>query len=231
MTSPAVMAHLWGPYACFTRPEFKVERVSYPVITPSAARGALEAIYWHPEFRYEIRRIGVVKLGTEAVILRNEVDARMGRQPFDIESHRQQRSSLVLQNVEYLIGADLVLQPHADAPLAKYLSQIERRLARGQCHHTPYLGCREFAASFAAAGGIGVDGSLTRDLGLMLFDLAYVPSSTRAEFSFRVHGTAGARETEGYAEALFFKAQLTNGWIEVPRELYAARRGKEGGGV
>jgi CRISPR-associated protein Cas5d len=91
-----VQLRVWGDYACFSRPEFKVERVSYPVITPSAARGVLEAVFWKPEFRYEIRRVGILKPGLQTVILRNELDDRQGGKPIFIEDKRQQRSSLIL---------------------------------------------------------------------------------------------------------------------------------------
>ncbi|MBC7093702.1 type I-C CRISPR-associated protein Cas5, partial [Candidatus Bipolaricaulota bacterium] len=120
------MVRIWGEYACFSRPEFKVERVSYPVITPSAARGILEAILWKPEFRYEVRRIGVLKLGTQTAILRNELEDRQGNTPIFVEDKRQQRSSLILKDVDYLVEAEMVLRSHATDPLPKYLDQFRR---------------------------------------------------------------------------------------------------------
>src|ERR1035438_6706512 len=102
-----VSVKVWGDYACFSRPEFKVERVSYPIITPSAARGVLEAIYWKPAFRYEIRRIHVLKLGSQTTILRNEIEERQGDKPFRVEEKRQQRTSLILTDVEYMIEAEI----------------------------------------------------------------------------------------------------------------------------
>lgn len=209
-----------GKFACFSRPEFKVERVSYPVITPSAARGVLEAIFWKPEFRWEIREIWVLKRGGEFVILRNELEERQGQDPVFVEDKRQQRASLVLKDVSYLIAADLRLAPHADAPLAKYLSQFERRLERGQCHHRPYLGTREFAADFEPADGAEIPEPWDQDLGTMLFDVAFRENGRRKEMTFLRHGPDGAREAAGYAEALFFQANLAGGILKVPQEKY-----------
>jgi CRISPR-associated protein Cas5d len=207
---------VWGEYACFSRPEFKVERVSYPVITPSAARGVLEAIFWKPEFRYELRRIGVLKPGSQTVILRNELEDRQGSKPYFVEDKRQQRSSLILKDVAYLLEADIVLRPHAEGPLPKYLEQFERRLQRGQCHHTPYLGTREFAAHFAPANGEKPPW-LDLPIGTMLFDIAFVPSSERVELEFK---RPGKGVVKGYAQALFFPAEVKGGWLEVPEEKY-----------
>ncbi len=208
---------VWGSYACFSRPEFKVERVSYPVPTPSAARGLLEAIFWKPEFRYEVRRIGVLRLGAPFALLRNEVGNRMGGKPFFVEDKRQQRASLVLKDVAYVIEADMVLRPHATDPLPKYLEQFERRLKKGQYHHTPYLGTREFPACFSPPGEEVPDKGLNLDLGPMLFDLAFVEDPSRPELTFK---RPGKGEVQGYALPLFFHAQVREGWLEVPAERY-----------
>ena len=224
-----VSVKVWGDYACFTRPEFKVERVSYPVPTPSAARGLLEAIFWKPEIRYEVRRIGVIRMGTPLALLRNEVENRMDA-PFFVEERRQQRMSLVLKNVAYLIEAEMVLRPHATDPLAKYLDQFERRLKRGQYHHTPYLGTREFPAYFSPPDGEVPDRGLNLDLGPMLFDLAFVEDPRRPELTFR---RPGRGEVQGYALPLFFHAQIREGWLGVPaekyRELYRLEEGHAAG--
>lgn len=216
---------VWGDYACFTRPEFKTERVSYPLITPSAARGLLEAIFWKPEFRYQIRRIGVLRLGTQVVILRNELTRRQGREPLFVEDHRAQRFTLLLKGVAYLLEADLVLRPHAQDPLAKYLDQLLRRVERGQFHHPPYLGTREFPAHFAPAAGEEPP-PLDLPIGTMLFDVAFVPDNGRRELSFR-HPTRG--RVQGYAHPLFFQAEVRGGWLEVPaakyQELYRLEEG------
>ena len=215
-----VEVKVWGDYACFSRPEFKVERVSYPVITPSAARGVLEAIFWKPEFCYEIREIGVYKMGSQLAILRNEIDRRQARTPFFIETTRQQRSSLVLKDVSYLIRAKMILKDHATDSIYKYRDQFNRRVERGQYHHTPYLGTREFAASFASPNGEQPDASLNQDLGLMLFDIAFVESAERIEMEFLKHGPDGSHRAQGYAQALFFLAKLEQGWLKVLAEKY-----------
>jgi len=215
-----VTVKVWGDYACFSRPEFKVERVSYPVITPSAARGVLEAIFWKPEFRYEIREIGVLKMGSQMVILRNEIDRRQAKTPFFVETARQQRSSLILKDVSYLIRAKMVLTAHAIDPIFKYCDQFNRRVKRGQYHHTPYLGTREFVASFAPPDAEQPDTALNQDLGLMLFDIAFVESADRIEMEFFKHGSDGSRRARGYAQALFFPAKLEHGWLKVPVEKY-----------
>ncbi|MGI6557522.1 MAG: type I-C CRISPR-associated protein Cas5c [Limnochordia bacterium] len=214
-----VAVKVWGDYACFSRPEFKVERVSYPVITPSAARGVLEAIFWKPEIRYEVTAIGVLKLGSMMVVLRNELGRRQGKTPYFIEDARQQRSSLILKDVSYIIEASLVLRPHAAGPIAKYVDQFRRRVERGQCYHTPYLGTREFAAHFSPVDG-EVPAPLDLDLGNMLLDIAFVPSKKRREMSFGRHGPEGRQIVHGYAEALFFDAELKQGWLHVPAERY-----------
>lgn len=215
-----VSVKTWGNYACFTRPEFKVERVSYPVITPSAARGLLEAIFWKPEFRYEIREVGVLKLGSQTTILRNELSERQGKKPIFVEHQRQQRSSLVLKDVAYLIRADMVLKNHASDPIYKYRDQFNRRLDRGQCHHTPYLGTREFAAAFAPPDGERPNADLNFDLGPMLFDLAYIEDEQRDELEFIRHSSDGVNKAKGYVRPLFFFACLESGWLRVPPEKY-----------
>lgn len=206
-----------GDFACFTRPEFKVERVSYPVITPSAARGVLEAVFWRPEIRYEIRRIGVLKLGGQMVILRNEIEDWQGEKPIVIEAKRQQRSSLILKDVAYVIEAAVVPRPHTTDPLPKYLDQFERRIARGQYFHAPYLGTREFVADFAPTNGARPS-ELNLKIGTMLFDFAFVESTTRKEMMFRRPGIK--QPAHGYAEAVFFDAGVENGWLNVPANKY-----------
>lgn len=224
-----VNVRVWGDFACFTRPEFKVERVSYPMITPSAARGVLEAIYWKPEFRYEIRRIGVVKMGSQMVILRNEIADRQGKLPILIEEKRQQRSSLILRDVEYLIQADVVLRPHVRDSIAKYLDQLRRRLARGQCFHTPYLGTREFAASFEPGSNQSPE-DLNTHLGNMLFDIAFIESAHRQETDFRLPGRGTA--VSGFAHALFIPdARLNQGWWEIQPDQYKELYQREIGDV
>jgi len=188
-----ITLHCWGEWACFTRPEMKVERVSYEAITPSAARGILEAIYWKPEIRWCIDRITVLKPIRFTSIRRNEVREiisgktvlqaiRKGHGNLGIYADdaniRQQRAALVLRDVAYLIEAHFEILSGPDNE-AKHLDQVCRRARRGQCYARPYLGCREFAANFALIEDGDtipeIDASLRgeRDLGWMLHDIDF----------------------------------------------------------
>lgn len=201
MDFPPLEVKIWSPMACFTRPENKVERVSYPVPTPSAARGILEAIFWKPEFSYRVREIHVLSPIRFVSILRNEVDGKASpnTDAISITDRRQQRHTLLLRDASYLLKADIVLKPHATDDIAKYRDQFRRRVERGQCFYRPALGCREFAADFAPPDGTETPIQDSRDLGLMLFDIAFGPSS---------------------ATPLFFEAQLAKGILHVPDALY-----------
>lgn len=220
MTEETFTVRVGGEYACFSRPEFKVERVSYPIITPSAARGAIEAVFWKPEIRYEILSIALMKPIKQTAILRNEIGVRQGAAPVVVEDHRQQRASLILKDVEYLIRFALNLRAHARDPITKYREQLERRLERGQWHHTPYLGTREFAARIEPGHEDASPIQIDMDIGQMLFDIAYHEDPSRPEMSFHRHGPEGARVVKGYAEALFFAARLRRGILDVPADLY-----------
>ncbi len=219
-----------GGWACFSRPEFKVERVSYPVMTPSAARGALEAIFWRPEIRWEVRAIDVLKPIRQQSVLRNEVAEKQSprQDDFLVEKRRQQRSSLMLRDVAYVVHADMLLEGHATDPIPKYTSQFERRLDRGQCFHRPYLGTRECAASFRLASG--EEEPIEQDLfiGSMLFDIARIPDEDRQDLTFRRHAGNGSQEMGGYARPIFFQAELNAGRLEIPPQLYAQLREMEG---
>jgi len=165
----------WGAYACFTRPEMKVERVSYDVMTPSAARGILEAIYWKPEIQWKIDRIHVLKPIKFTNIRRNEVGsvASRGTPCIVIEDARQQRAALVLQDVEYVIEAHFDVTGGADGA-AKHKEMFDRRAAKGQYFHHPYLGCREFPAHFAPVDTIPPSPLRgEKDLGWMLYDIDF----------------------------------------------------------
>ena len=152
-----------GEYACFTRPEMKVERVSYDVMTPSAARAVFEAILWKPPVRWRVRRIEVLRPIRWISLRRNEVsgvvshanvrtamNAGQGDLAQYIEDERQQRAGLFLRDVAYRVHADLDIKSDAgpDHPPIKYREMFERRAGKGQCVNQPYLGCREFAARF-----------------------------------------------------------------------------------
>jgi CRISPR-associated protein Cas5d len=209
---PVLEVKVWGDFACFTRPEMKVERVSYEVMTPSAARGVLEAIFWKPEFVWQVREIWVLKPIRHFSILRNEVNSKAvvstargwaeDDDGFFAEDDRAQRHTLALRDVAYLIKADIALKPHATDDVAKYRDQFRRRVNRGQCHSVPYLGCREFAAYFGPSDGSEQPIDLTDDLGRMLFDLDY------------------ASDGSGRGTPRFFAARLEVGVLRVPAELY-----------
>ncbi|WP_313311180.1 type I-C CRISPR-associated protein Cas5c [Pulveribacter sp.] len=178
-----------GPLACFTRPEMKVERVSYEVMTPSAARAVFESILWKPEIRWRVRCIEVLRPIRWMNLRRNEVSAVVstrnvqqamaagsGSLALYVEDERQQRASLLLRDVAYRIHAELSLAPQARDPLAKYTEMFARRARKGQCVNQPYLGCREFAAHFRLvepqeAHSPPLDE--TRALGWMLHDLDF----------------------------------------------------------
>lgn len=198
----------WGEYACFTRPEMKVERVSYPVMTPSAARGALEAIFWKPEVSWRVNEIQVLKPIGYASILRNEITDRQSDRSargwmsegggYDASTHRAQRHTLALRDVAYVVRAQLHLRDGVNENIAKYRDQFRRRVARGQCFSTPYLGCREFAASFGEPRADEVPIDRTEDLGLMLLDVDYGP------------------DRSGRGTPRFFRAALEHGVMRVP---------------
>jgi len=209
-----VRLHCWGEWACFTRPEMRAERVSYDVITPSAARGVLEAIYWKPEIRWVIDRITVLNPVRFTSIRRNEVSETIsaataskvmngggGKLHLQITDPdvRQQRATLLLRDVGYMIEAHFEIQSGPENA-AKHLDQFNRRARRGACFTRPYLGCREFAAHFALLESENdvpkVDDSLKgeRDLGWMLHDIDFGKNK----------------------EARFFRAQMRDGVITVP---------------
>jgi CRISPR-associated protein Cas5d len=149
-----VTVQVSGDAALFTRPELKVERVTYPVMTPSAAVGVLEAIYWKPEMRYQIVAIEVLKPVRQFTVRRNETtdvapmaEAVKGTRRVDTAARRDQRNAVCLRDVAYRIHAHIELADHADKPVAAYRDQLRRRLRRGACFQMPYLGTREFTAT------------------------------------------------------------------------------------
>jgi len=183
-----IKLHVCGQYACFTRPELKTERVSYDVMTPSAARGVLEAIYWKPSIRWVIDRITVHNPIFFENIRRNELGHKLalgnvtkamrdGKSPVEtfIEEDRQQRAAMVLRNVSYLIEAHFEFTGSDDRNDGKHLDIFNRRVREGKCFHRPYLGCREFYADFGPDEGKQPHKDLMgkRELGWMLHDLDY----------------------------------------------------------
>lgn len=182
---------VWGDYACFTRPEMKVERVSYDVMTPSAARGILDAIYWHPGLLWHIDRIYVLRPIRFAGIRRNEVKSKLsaagvktlmtgggGKSYLSTKDDIVQRAALVLQDVRYVIEAHFTLTERC-APsdnAGKFCDIMRRRLESGQCYHQPCFGTREFPANFRPWPGgpiVTAYPDEDRELGFMLYDLDY----------------------------------------------------------
>ncbi len=208
-----------GPFACFTRPEMKVERVSYDVITPSAARSIFEAILWKPAVSWRVHRIEVLKPLRWINLRRNEVSAvastrnvqmamaaGSGTLGLYIEDERQQRAGYFLRNVAYRLHAELSPFPgRPREPLMKYTEMFTRRARKGQCVNQPYLGCREFAADFrlvdsaAPARDLPIDE--TRELGWMLHDLDFThPSDPKPRF-FNAKMVTGVIEVPPFEEA------------------------------
>jgi CRISPR-associated protein Cas5d len=214
--SYGIRLHVWGERACFTRPEMKVERVSYDVITPSAARGILEAIHWKPAIRWHVDRIQVLKPVRFESIRRNEVGGKLSAATVAkamkagrtdglatvIEDDRQQRAATILRDVAYVIHAHFGLTDRAgpDDNVGKHLDIFNRRARKGQTFHAPCLGTREFPAAFALVEeGTEVprpDPALAgeRDLGWMLHDIDFADGTTPR----------------------FFRASMVDGLIEVP---------------
>ncbi|HOI17865.1 MAG TPA: type I-C CRISPR-associated protein Cas5c [Geobacteraceae bacterium] len=193
---------VWGQNACFTRPEMKVERVSYDVMTPSAARGILEAIVWKPAIQWRISRIDVLNPIRWASVRRNEVGAVMVpcASGLFVEDQRQQRAGLFLRDVAYVIHAFFELTPEAGARdnVKKFEEIFLRRAEKGQCFHRPYLGCREFAAHFELWSSESPEPKTideSRDLGFMLYDIDFAGSEPMP---------------------LWFRAQIRNGRVHVP---------------
>lgn len=214
-----IRLHIWGERACFTRPEMKGERVSYDIITPSAARGILEAIHWKPAIVWRIDRIHVLNPIRFESIRRNEVGDKISARNVtkamkagstaglaycvDEGDNRQQRATTLLKDVAYVIEAhfELTAKAGSEDSVGKHLDIFNRRARKGQCFHTPCMGVREFPASFTL---LEVDDALpackllpqdqNRDLGWMLHDIDFANAAT----------------------ARFFRAQLTDGVVSVP---------------
>lgn len=204
---------VWGDMACFTRPELKVERVSYDVITPSAARAIFESIFWKDAIRWEVTKIEVLNPIKWASVRRNEVGAVAGKnaKSIYIEEKRQQKNSLLLKDVCYRIYAKLVFiplrdrknmkhEPGSDENPGKYNAMFERRAAKGQCFNQPYLGTREFSASFRlidqAAEDLRPAIDDSRDFGIMLYDMDFSDVNN--------------------VQPMFYRAKMLQGVIMVP---------------
>jgi len=219
-----VKLRVWGDYACFTRPEMKVERVSYDVITPSAARGILESIYWKPSIQWQVDHIHVLNPIRFINIRRNELEKKISvsnikkamKEPHSkleifIEDERQQRAGLILKNVDYVIEAHFKMMEkvgdtdQTELKPQKHYEIFTRRASKGQCFHQPYLGTREFSANFELITSKIPDSNLpedqkNKDLGWMLYDINF----------------------HNNMEAMFFRAKMKNGVVDIPKseEVY-----------
>jgi len=207
-----IKLHVWGNLACFTRPEMKTERVSYDVMTPSAARAILEAIHWKPAIRWVVDRIHVLNEIKFDSIRRNEIEGKIPIRPIEqamkgveVDLHqyatkeRQQRASLILRDVAYVIEAhfDMTKKAGSQDSQEKHYSMAVRRMREGQCFHRPYFGCREFPVSFKLLEEGEMPASKLkgeRDLGWMLWDIDFDDNMTPQ----------------------FFRATMRDGIIEVP---------------
>lgn len=209
--NPSATIEVWGDFALWTRPESKVERMTYAVPTPGAIRGLLSSIYSKPpEFYWQVRRIEVLSPIRYISFKRNEVKSKMMKIPqsnalkacIDIEDDRTQRQSVVLQDVRYRITAEIVPRAvYGHAP-GNLMDQFERRVKRGQAFMQPCMGTREFPAYFEWASGAGEPIDVTMDLGLMVYDV------------FNLHKWDVTKQAE--PEISLFHAQLNRGVLEVP---------------
>jgi len=189
--SPPVVVQVRGDGALFSRPELKVERVSYPVMTPTAARGVLEAIFWKPQMRYRVVAIEVLKPIRQFTIRRNEthqvvpLGAAMRGDRVETAANRDQRNAVCLRDVAYRIHAHVEAAEGAGKDVAAYRDQFRRRVTRGACFHQPFLGTREFSADFGDP-----DGSErirhTEDLGVMLHTIHFGPPVRMEWFTARL---------------------------------------------
>ena len=210
----AIKLEVWGDYACYTRPEMKVERVSYDVMTPSAARGLVEAIYWHPGLKWVVDRIHVCAPIRFTNLRRNEVKSTISARTARTVMERgtgilylstsediQQRAALLLREVHYVIEAHFEMTERAslgDNP-GKFQDIVKRRIQRGQFYHQPCFGCREFPAQFRMCEQLPpcpAELKGERDLGWMLYDMDYTDAEN--------------------IRPLFFRGVLRDGVMEVP---------------
>lgn len=225
---------VWGDYACFTRPEMKVERVTYDIMTPSAARGILDAIYWKPEMRWVIDRIHVLNPIRKTHVRRNEIASvipvkgasgvaaamKSGRGSLGVavDQDRQQRSATILREVRYGIEASVALSAPSSTErndVAKHLEMFKRRASRGQYFHHPYMGNREFPAHFELVEQFPAscyEDHADLNLGLMLHDIEFAPDPAGRI----VRSNDGARIK---ALPRFFEAVMKRGVVEVPELL------------
>jgi len=190
---------VYGKYACFTRPELSVERVTYDIITPSAARNIYQSIFWKPKINWQISKIEILNPIKHAYLKRNEVSST-SKNSIYIEDNRCQKGSIILKDVRYRITADLIYNGELtkkENP-GKYIGMFDKRASKGACFKQPYLGCREFSCNFKFIENLNnLDEpiNLTTNLGLMFYDYNYEDKSR-----------------------LFFEAKVQNGVMNIPEK-------------
>lgn len=199
-----VVLEVWGDFACFTRAEAKVERLSYPIPTPSAMRGVLSAIYSKPtEFYWQISRIEVLSPIKFISFKRNEVKKKTdGKTSILVEEERTQRQSVVLQDVRYRVYASIIRRVECKHSIEQLYQQAFRRIQNGKCFFQPSLGCREFVAYFEESNLQKQPIPHTQDLGFMLYDV------------FDLHKTESLNKSKPYIS--IFHAKIENGVLEIP---------------
>ncbi|MCY4381259.1 MAG: type I-C CRISPR-associated protein Cas5c [Proteobacteria bacterium] len=241
MKKKFVYLKVWGDWACFTRPEMKVERVSYSVITPSAARGVLEAIFWEPQLYYTISSVTVLKKGHWSSVRRNEVIKKIStsrvkhwqKNPKDIDyikagggaDDATQRNMLALRDVAYIIGAEINTTDLAHRPgdtVEKYAGEFNRRASLGKCYHRPGLGMREFACDFELAQDATAElpsHPIDEQLGIMLYDV-FSPKERHRGF---MRKQSGKKKKLGHIiipKPCYFQAKIENSVIKChPQEI------------
>jgi len=223
--SPTLSLRARGKLACFTRPELKVERVSYPVMTPSAARGILEAVCWKPAIAWHVERIKVLNEIRFTSFRRNEVNTKASAPAAAVVRHggeishyfaeedRAQRNTVALVDVDYVIEAHFTMTERAgpEDNVNKFIDMFSRRVENGQRFHQPYLGCREFPADILPARDAPQPIREDRELGLMLWDLDYAQGDKK--------------------RPIFFAAKLERGVLEVPEHPPQTSKGEGKGGA
>ncbi len=198
-----VVLEVWGDFACFSRPESKVERLSYPLPTPSAARGIFSAIYSKPlEFYWQINRIEILKELQYISFKRNEVKATLGKTPVIIEDERTQRQTVALKDVRYRIAASIEKRPEFKGSEESLYEQALRRIRGGKCYYQPSLGLREFVCYFEESDATHAPIPLNLDLGYIVYDV------------FDLHQYKVTAKPEPYIS--LFHAQIENGILQVP---------------
>jgi CRISPR-associated protein Cas5d len=226
MLSNRISVKVWGNYACFTRPEFKAERYSYDVVTPSNARNILQAIYWKPNFNYQISHVDVLHPLKFINIKRNEVNSRQSERAakswqehkvYQTDDDRAQRNSRILVNPAYIIHAHIKRRDNQN-PIDEF-AQFQERVTKGKCYTQPFFGIREYAAFFEKPSGDEKPINLSKDLGLMLFDLAYHPTKD-GPISYIDSSGETPQLIHAKVQPIFFDAKLERGTLHVDKDLY-----------